>query len=178
MIGPFVCQVYEHFCSSKGPWWILPHLPPHSVLSVPAEVTTNLSAWRQRRQGCSGNQRGKHSQGSPKIRPSPCTRTSPPAPACVPVPGWLSAGESFVRFTLLLLHCFIYIYLNLCLSFLPSPPPLHPLFSLVSCFLLSQTGDWAMPGCAGPGMVLGGQWKGPGDPWPTPARATAFCLLA
>lgn len=125
-----------------------------------------------------GARGGSTARALPKIRPSPCTRTSPPAPACVPVPGWLSAGESFVRFTLLLLHCFIYVYLNLCLSSLPSPPPLHPLFSLVSCFLRSQIGDWAMPGCAGPGMVLGGQWKGPGDPWPTPARATAFCLLA
>jgi len=27
-------------------------------------------------------------------------------------------------------------------------------------------------------MVLGGRWKGPGDPWPTPGRAAAFWLLA
>lgn len=132
MIGPFACQVYEHFSSSKGPRCILPHLPPRSVLSVLVEVMTNLSAWRHRRQGCLGNHGGKHSQGYPKICPSPCAHTSPPAPVCVPVPGWLPADESFVRFTLqfLLLHCFIYIFLNLCLFSLSCllPLPSTPYF--------------------------------------------------
>lgn len=66
------------------------------------------------------------------------------------MPGWLSAGEPFVGFALQyrLLHCFIYIYLNLCLFSLSwsssssSPPPF-----ILSGFLFSSASNWGL-GCS------------------------------
>lgn len=152
-----------------------------SVLSGPGEVTTNSSAGRCRRQGCSGTM-GEAQPGLSQKMPGPMCAHKPFCSVCAPVPGRLSAAQLFIRFTLqlLLLHCFIDTYLNFCLFSLfclltlPSPsvpshaPPAS--FCLVLCFPLSQrdTGLWQR-GCAGPGMVRGRRWKGPRNPWPPTA---------
>ena len=161
MIGPFACQVYKHFSSSKGPWCILPHLPPRSV---PVEGMRNLPAQRCRRQGCSGSHGGSTARAPPKL-PEPLHANKPSCSS--PWPSASLAVSSRVTpqirpsVSVASLFC-LSLFKPLSLFFvLPFPPPYHRLCCLVLSFPQSQVGDWALPAqgqawCwAGGGRVLG-----------------------